>query len=60
MDILYIFMYLYILEKKHWELTLKYKRNTFLIAETFTFSQDGITGTRFDLLQEKNFLKDKI
>lgn len=53
-------MYLYILEKKHWELTLKYKRNTFLIAETFTFSQDGITGTRFDLLQEKNFLKDKI
>lgn len=54
-------MYLYILEKKkHWELTLKYKRNTFLVAEAFTFSQDGITGTRFDLLPEKNFLKDKI
>ena len=30
------------------------------IAEAFTFSQDGITGTRFDLLPEHFFFKDKI
>ena len=48
-------MYLYILEINNWKLTLKNKANPFLIAEAFSFSQDGITGTRFDL-PEKFFL----
>lgn len=48
-------MYFYILEINNWKLTLKNKANPFLIAEAFSFSQDGITGTRFDLLPEKCF-----
>ena len=56
--IYFIYLCTCIYEKKTLGLDIEVQKKH--IAEAFTFSQDGITGTRFDLLPEHFFFKDKI